>query len=120
VGVVGVAGGSYGRIFDGASPVLATENSTGDPSYGLCPSSGPVYFGVEWNCIAVLNLTVVALLLGGIGIIAYVFRDSDAAELPGDSAEIPLTEEEWAEVQARRRELLAEEDASETTERSDP
>lgn len=102
----------------GSSFHLASQNSSGNP-YGLCPSSGPVYFGIDWNCVAVLNLTMVVLMLGGIGIIAYVFRDADAAELPGDSAEIPLTEEEWSEVQARRGELLARKDNPGRSERSD-
>ena len=112
-------GGSWTEVRGASAPPQATQNSSGDP-YGLCPSSGPVYLGVEWNCIAVLNLTVVCLLLGATGIIAYVFRDSDAAEFPDESAEIPLTEEEWAEEQARRRELMTGSPAPPPTERGDP
>ena len=92
-------------------PLPADQNSSGNP-YGLCPSGGPVFLGVDWNCVAVLNLTMVLLLLGGTGIVAYVFWRSDAAELPGDSAEIPLTEEEWEEARARRKAVLAEDSST--------
>lgn len=90
---------------------FASQNATTDP-YGLCPSAGTSFLGVQWNCVAELNLTVVLLMLAGAGIIAYVFRESDAAELPGDSAEIPLTEPEWLEEQARRKARLDEARAS--------
>lgn len=89
-----------------ASAVPAVVASQSD-QYGYCPSAGPVYWGVEWNCVAVLNLTVVLLMLGSVGLIAYVFRGSDAAELPGDSSTVPLTEEDWAAEQERRRDRLA-------------
>jgi len=104
----------------GAVPVLsgpslpvhhlsAQNESTGDPpesatSGGLCPSGGPVILGINWNCVAVLNLTEIALILVSIGIVAYVFKDADRAELPGDSAEVPVTAEEW-EAYRRSREL---------------
>ncbi|MGA8543588.1 MAG: hypothetical protein WB947_08670 [Thermoplasmata archaeon] len=72
----------------------------------LCPSAGPVILDVQWNCVAVLNLTEVALILASIGIIAYVFRDSDRAELPDEAAEVPVTAEEW-EAYRRARALGA-------------
>ena len=67
----------------------------GSSSSIVCPSAGPVILGVEWDCVAVLNLTEIALILVSVGIVAYVFKDSDRAELPGDSAEVPVTAEEW-------------------------
>jgi len=83
-------------------------SGSGDPSGSnsneLCPSSGPTILGIEWNCVAILNLTEVALILAGIGIVAYVFKDSDRAELPGDATDVPVTAEEEAEYQ-RDREL---------------
>jgi len=85
-------------------PSLQNDSSSGsDPSSnpgGLCPSAGPVILGIDWNCVAVLNLTELSVFLVSIGIIAYVFRDSDTAELPGDSAEVPLTA---AELEAYKR-----------------
>lgn len=60
--------------------------------------------GIEWNCVAVLDLTELALILASIGIVAYVFRGADRAELPGDSTEVPVTAEEEA-VYRRSREL---------------
>jgi len=84
------------RAADGSGPLQgasAPSNGTGgDPSNtandaGLCPSSGPVYLGVEWNCVAVLDLTELLLIVASIGIVAYVFRGSDRAELPGEATE---------------------------------
>ena len=75
----------------------------GSNSAIVCPSTGPVIVGVEWDCVAVLDLTEVALILVSIGIVAYVFRDSDQAELPGDSAEVPVTAEEWEAYREMRQ-----------------
>jgi hypothetical protein len=88
-------------------PSAQNDSSGGDPSgsaAALCPSSGPVILGVEWNCVAVLNLTELALILASIGIVAYVFKDADRAELPGDSEEVPVTAGEW-EAYRRARKL---------------
>jgi hypothetical protein len=99
-----------GPSVHGVSPSLrsAQNDSSGGGSSGstaaLCPSGGPVILGVEWNCVAVLNLTELALILASIGIIAYVFKDADRAELPGESAEVPVTAEEW-EAYRRARKL---------------
>ena len=69
----------------------------------MCPSPGPVILGVQWDCVAILDLTELVLILVSIGLIAYVFRASDQAELPGDSTEVPVTAEEWEAYRAARR-----------------
>ncbi|MGP8071531.1 MAG: hypothetical protein ACLPZM_00135 [Thermoplasmata archaeon] len=98
--------------FGGALPAIASPqpqngSSGSDPtssaSGDLCPGSGPVILGVEWTCVAVLDLTELLLILVSIGIVAYVFRGSDRAELPGDSAEVPMTAEEWEVFQRARK-----------------
>ena len=87
-----------GNSSGGSDPTSSASAST------LCPSGGPVFLGVEWNCVALLNATEVLLILASIGIVAYVFRDSDRAELPGEAAVVPVTaEEEQAYRDARRR-----------------
>jgi len=89
-----------------ALSVPQNGSSGSDPpasAAGLCPSSGPVVLGVQWNCVAVLNLTELVLILTSIGIVAYVFKDADRAELPGDSAEVPITSEELAEYRRAKR-----------------
>jgi len=96
-------------VHGAAVSLTSTQNdsSSGSPSgtaATLCPSTGPVILGVQWNCVAVLNLTELALILASIGIVAYVFKDADRAELPGESAEVPVTAEEW-EAYRRAREL---------------
>ena len=80
------------------SSAAQNDSSGGSPSAAgaaLCPSAGPTILGVEWNCVAVLDLTELVLILASIGIVAYVFRDADQAELPGESAAVPITAEEW-------------------------
>jgi hypothetical protein len=95
------------RVSPAIVALVSPQNgSTGsDPSSSsasvLCPSAGPVFLGIQWNCVAVLNLTELVLILLSIGIVAYVFKDADRAELPGESAEVPVTAEEW---EAYRRE----------------
>jgi len=81
-----------------ASGLTPSENTTGggDPpesstSGGLCASGGPIILGINWNCVAVLNLTEVLLILASVGIVAYVFKDSDRAELPGEAVHVPVT-----------------------------
>ena len=90
------------------APLSSPQNgsSGGDPpasAVGLCPSAGPVILGVEWDCVAVLNLTELVLILATIGIVAYVFRDADRAELPGESADVPVTAAEWEEYRKARK-----------------
>lgn len=100
-----------GTLVHGATvsfPSAQNSSSGGDPSGSsstiVCPSAGPVILGVDWNCVAVLDLTELALILTSIGIVAYVFKESDRAELPGESAEVPITAEEW-EAYRRARKL---------------
>jgi hypothetical protein len=78
-----------------AQNVSSGGGSSGSSAAALCPSGGPVILGVEWNCVAVLNLTELALILASLGIVAYVFKDADRAELPGESTEVPITAAEW-------------------------
>jgi hypothetical protein len=89
-----------------ALPSAQNDSSGGSPSgsaAALCPGGGPTILGVEWNCVAVLNLTELALILASIGIVAYVFKDADRAELPGESAEVPVTAAEWEEYREARK-----------------
>lgn len=92
---------SHGSPQNGSGGGDPPESST---SGGLCASGGPVILGVNWNCVAVLNLTELILILVSIGIVAYVFKDADRAELPGDSAQVPITATELEEYR-RAREL---------------
>jgi len=90
-----------------ALPSDQNGSSNGDPpgsADALCPSGGPTILWVEWNCVAELNLTELALFLTSIGIVAYVFKDADRAELPGESEEVPITAEEL-EAYRRARKL---------------
>lgn len=113
VGVVASAGfsggGGGGSAPSALVPLAQPQNSSsgGDPpssaASALCPSAGPVILGVQWNCVAVLNLTELALILASVGIIAYVFKDSDQAELPGESAEVPVTAEELEAYRTERK-----------------
>lgn len=113
VGVAATASSSPvdGTLVHGVSvslPSAQNSSSGSDPSSSgssiACPSAGPVILGVDWNCVAILNLTELAVILASIGIVAYVFKDSDRAELPGESAEVPVTAEEW-EAYRRARKL---------------
>jgi len=80
----------------GADPPESSASAT------LCPTSGPTILGIEWNCVAILNLTELALILASVGIVAYVFRDADRAELPGEAREVPVTAEEWDDYRRKR------------------
>ena len=91
---------------------LAASGGTNNSSVGkdpssnsvaLCPSAGPLLLGIRWSCVAILNLTELGLILATVGIIAYVFRDSDKAELPGEASEIPVTAEEQEEYRQGRQ-----------------
>lgn len=73
----------------------------------MCPSAGPVILGVQWDCVAVLDLTEIVLMLVSIGLVAYIFKDSDQAELPGDSTDVPVTAEEWEAYRAARRQGIS-------------
>lgn len=112
--VVGVAA-DVASLPERASPIpwdidrssVGNASGNGDPSgsnsHGLCPAAGPTILGIQWNCVAILNLTEVLLILAGIGIVAYVFRNSDRAELPGEAREVPVTVQEEEEYQTDRR-----------------
>ncbi len=91
---------SHGSPQNGSGGGDPPESST---SGGLCASGGPVILGVNWNCVAVLNLTELILILVSIGIVAYVFKDADRAELPGDSAQVPITATELEEYPKGKR-----------------
>jgi hypothetical protein len=103
---VGSGSGSP-SILGVASAPASNSSSSGDPSgssaSNLCPSAGPTILGVQWNCVAVLNLTEVVLLLAALGIVLYVFRDSDRAELPGEASEVPVTPQEEEEFREDRK-----------------
>ncbi|MGA7923756.1 MAG: hypothetical protein WCA77_07260, partial [Thermoplasmata archaeon] len=93
------ASGEKGEVRASDSPSsLSNGSGSSDPApssaNALCPSSGPTILGIQWNCIAVLNLTEVILILAAIGIVAYVFKNSDKAELPGEAGDVPVTDEE--------------------------
>lgn len=82
---------------------LPSSDTRASASTDLCTSGGPTILGVEWNCVAILDLTEFALMLASIGIVAWVFWDEDKAELPGESAEVPVTATEWAAYREERR-----------------
>lgn len=94
-------------ILVGTSGSGSNASAGGDPSgssaSSLCPTVGPTILGIQWNCVAVLNLTEVVLILAGIGIVVYVFKDSDQAELPGEATTVPVTPEEEEEYREDRK-----------------
>jgi len=112
LGVVGIGLGPFGH---GGPAQVTRWTAASDPNGSggsdppessdaatLCPSPGPTYLGIEWNCVAILNLTELALILASIGIVAYVFKGADRAELPGEAREVPVTAEEWDDYRRRR------------------
>jgi hypothetical protein len=103
---VGPERGSPSLVGVAVAPA-SNSSGSGDPSGSsasdLCPSAGPTILGVQWNCVAVLNLTEVVLILAAIGIVLYVFRDSDRAELPGEASEVPVTPQEEEEYREDRK-----------------
>ena len=88
VGALSHPSGGPGLVHGAPVIGVAVQNDSnesdpaGSGSAIVCPSSGPIIVGVQWNCIAVLNLTELLLIVIGIGIIAYVFKDAARAELP--------------------------------------
>lgn len=97
-------------LVSGASaPVLhfaphATSLS-GDSSIS-CPVGTNITLG-PWtlNCFQSLDLSEVAAILIGVAIAVYIYWDSDRAELPGDSGEVPVTSEQEVEFMEKRRKL---------------
>ena len=98
-GPLPVARGTSATDSNGSGGTDPPESSA---SAVLCPSAGPTILGIEWNCVAVLNLTELALILASVGIVAYVFKDADRAELPGEAQEVPVTAEEWDDYRRAR------------------
>ena len=115
LGLTFAGSSGFAEVFSppGGHPAALQSNPNGsggsDPpesstSGGLCASGGPVILGVDWNCVAVLNLTELLVILGSVGIVLYVFKDADRAELPGEAAEVPVTSAEW-DAYRRARQL---------------
>ena len=98
---VPASGDSVGSLAPG--PTLGSTAPVGVSATDLCTSGGPTILGVEWNCVAILNLTELALMLVSVGIVAWVFWDEEKAELPGESVAVPLTSEEWTRYREDRR-----------------
>jgi hypothetical protein len=100
----------------GAAPAAAPLNGSspppstpGFPTTISCPLPPVSVGGMSFNCIFVLNLTTVVLVLFGIMVILYVYKDADQAELPGEAEEVPVTGEEELEFRLRKeREREAE------------
>ena len=93
---------AFGAPLASAQNRSSGGNASTSSSAIVCPSAGPLILGVHWNCVAILNLTELLVLLAGIGITAYVFKGSDRAELPGESADVPVTTEEEEEYRRDR------------------
>jgi hypothetical protein len=68
----------------------------------ICPLP-PVNTSIgQVNCFTTLDLTEVLVILIGLTITFYVYKDADKAELPGDAAYVPVTAQEELEVRLRR------------------
>lgn len=92
---------------NGSSPPPSTP---GFPTTISCPLPPVSVGGTSFNCLFVLNLTTVVLVLFGIMVILYVYKDADQAELPGEAEEVPVTGEEELEFRLRKeRERESEE-----------
>ncbi len=88
-------------VSHGGMRIYATNSSSS--SQDLCPTPATPFLGIEWSCVSVLNLAEVALMFIGLLIVWYIYRDSDQAELLGQSSEVPLTAEELERHQYARR-----------------
>lgn len=85
---------------------LPQNSSSSSASSGgvTCPSGSTLTWGpISLNCFQSLDLTEVAALLIGIVIAVYIYWNSDKAELPGDSVDIPVTAEEEVAVEQRKK-----------------
>jgi hypothetical protein len=70
-----------------------------------CPAGSSLSWGsITLNCFQTLDLAEIGAILIGVGIAIYIYWDSDEAELPGDSAEVPVTVEEEIELARKRKE----------------
>lgn len=54
------------------------------------------------NCVQTLDLTEMFVILIGLTIVFYVYKDADKAELPGEATEIAVTGEEELSFRARK------------------
>ncbi len=88
--------------------VLSGANSSAPSSSTpaiTCPVGTDISLGpVTLNCFQSLDLSEVGAILIGVAIAVYIYWDSDKAELPGDSSEVPVTAEEEKEMYEKRKE----------------
>ena len=95
-----------------ASPLNGSSSPPSTPGFPTtisCPLPPVSVGGMSFNCLFVLNLTTLVLVLFGIMVILYVYKDADQAELPGDAEEVPVTGEEELQFRLRKeREREAE------------
>ena len=94
----------------GSTTALTAANSSAssDPSSSsiTCPVDTNITLGsVTLNCFQSLDLAEVGAILIGVAITVYIYWDSDRAELPGDSSEVPVTSAEEVELMEKRRKL---------------
>ncbi len=97
-----VAGGSTTAL------TAANSSASSDPSSSsiTCPVDTNITLGsVTLNCFQSLDLAEVGAILIGVAITVYIYWDSDRAELPGDSSEVPVTSAEEVELMEKRRKL---------------
>ncbi len=106
-----------GAVLPAALPAAAPLNGSsappstpGFPTTISCPLPPVSVGGMSFDCIFVLNLTTLVLVLFGVVVILYVYKDADQAELPGDAEEVPVTGEEELQFRLRKeRERESEE-----------
>lgn len=112
VAVAGLVVPAYFAMGQAASPAHPASGPTalagisGDSSTVVsCPAGSSLTWGsITLNCFQTLDLAEIGAILIGVGIAIYIYWDSDEAELPGDSAEVPVTAEEEIEVARQRKE----------------
>ena len=106
-----LASGSGTAVPVSAAQAAPLNGSSGPsntfPTTISCPLPAVSVGGMSFNCIQVLDLTTGVLVLFGITIILYIYKDADRAELPGDAEEVAVTGEEELE---RRIEKAREEE----------
>lgn len=70
-----------------------------------------------FSCKQMLDLTEIFVILFGITITLYVYKDADQAELPGEAVDVPITGHE--ELEMRRRKDAEERALAELEEKED-
>lgn len=70
-----------------------------------------------FSCKQMLNLTEIFVILIGVTITLYVYKDADKAELPGEAVDVPVTAQE--ELEMRRQKDAEEKALAELEERED-